>query len=91
MFQPGRVVSKWLRFFLNDCDMLETGRGERGPVHQHDPEAQGLQVRGTSLIRDRRLLGPFISSLIRNRLLLEPYSRPLPRVLGGSYGNGYFL
>ena len=31
------------------------------------------------------------SSLIRNNLLLGPYRRPMPRVLGGSYGGRIFL
>jgi len=31
------------------------------------------------------------TSLIRNCLLLGPYSRPMPRVLWCSYGGGLFL
>ena len=29
--------------------------------------------------------------LVRKRTPLRPYSRPVPRVIGGSFGGGYFL
>jgi hypothetical protein len=55
----------------------------------------------SSLASHRRALGPSTlplnvpeyrgTSLIRNRTLLGPYRRPLPRVLGESYGGGCFL
>ena len=47
---------------------------------QKDVAAQGSRsgfTRGTSLKRKRTALGP--------------YRRPMPRVLGGSWGGGHFL
>ena len=32
-----------------------------------------------------------VTSLASKRIPLEPYRRPMPRVLGGSYGGGRFL
>ena len=45
----------------------------------------GALYRGTSLTRNRILMGPYRgSSVIRNHPPAGPYSRPMPRILGGS-------
>ena len=56
---------------------------------------QQFLVRDTlRLVRTRYALGPYHyrgTSLMRNFLLLGAYSRPMPRALRWSYGEGGFL
>ena len=54
-----------------------SGGGDSSSGRERDREAATNKYRGTSLTKKRNPLGP--------------YRRPMPRDLGGSYGDGRFL
>ena len=87
-------VNRVARLGVESCESLATG--EVKPLHMHwGTHRERVTLAGTHRrcsYEDKSRCSPHrATSLMRKRIPLGPYRRPVPRVIGGSWGGGRFL